>query len=103
MGRPEAALDARQGNTFSRRPSRKRAQVVFLPSIFYTMVKGKAMDECGATSFVATLLYALGSALSTVSEYQRYVFKKDPTNKGKLMTGGLGDDKSVGGVVVFLL
>ena len=64
--------------------------MVFLPSIFYTMVKGRAaVDECGATAVVATLLYALGSALSTVSEYQRYVFKKDPTNKGKLMTGGL--------------
>jgi steroid 5-alpha reductase family enzyme len=63
--------------------------VFFIPSIFYTMARGK-IDECSApVTAVAIALYVVGSGFSTIGEYQRYVFKKQPANKGKLMTGGL--------------
>ena len=63
--------------------------VFFIPSIFYTMVRGK-IDECSApVTAVAIFLYVVGSGFSTIGEYQRYAFKKQPANKGKLMTGGL--------------
>ena len=63
--------------------------VFFIPSIFYTMARGK-IDACSApVTAVAIVLYVVGSGFSTVSEYQRYAFKKQPANKGKLMTGGL--------------
>ena len=63
--------------------------VFFIPSIFYTMARGK-IDECSApVTAVAIVLYVVGSGFSTIGEYQRYVFKKQPANKGKLMTGGL--------------
>ena len=63
--------------------------VFFIPSIFYTMTRGK-VDECSApVTAVAIVLYVVGSGFSTIGEYQRYVFKKQPANKGKLMTGGL--------------
>ena len=63
--------------------------VFFIPSIFYTMARGK-VDECSApVTALAVALYVVGSGFSTIGEYQRYVFKKQPANKGKLMTGGL--------------
>ena len=63
--------------------------VFFIPSIFYTMARGK-IDECSApVTALAIVLYVVGSGFSTIGEYQRYVFKKQPANKGKLMTGGL--------------
>ena len=64
--------------------------VGFLNAIFFTMVYGRGGDRaCGPLVAAGVGLYAVGSALSTVSEYQRYVFKRDPKNKGKLMTTGL--------------
>ena len=63
--------------------------VFFIPSIFYTMARGK-VDECSApVTALAVALYVVGSGFSTIGEYQRYVFKKQPANKGKLMTTGL--------------
>ena len=63
--------------------------VFFIPSIFYTMARGK-VDGCSApVTALAVALYVVGSGFSTIGEYQRYVFKKQPANKGKLMTGGL--------------
>ena len=63
--------------------------VFFIPSIFYTMARGK-IDECSApVTALAVALYVVGSGFSTIGEYQRYVFKKQPANKGKLMTRGL--------------
>ena len=63
--------------------------VVFIPSVFYTLARGRT-DVCSAFATAsATLLYILGSALSTISEFQRYIFKKHPSNKGRLMTTGL--------------
>ncbi|CAH0363734.1 unnamed protein product [Pelagomonas calceolata] len=63
--------------------------VFFIPSIFYTMARGK-VDECSApVTAAAIVLYVVGSGFSTIGESQRYIFKKQPANKGKLMTGGL--------------
>ena len=63
--------------------------MVFIPSVFYTLARGRT-DVCSAFATAsATLLYILGSALSTISEFQRYIFKKHPSNKGRLMTTGL--------------
>merc|ERR1711871_1301676 len=48
------------------------------------------IDECSApVTAVAIVLYVVGSGFSTIGEYQRYVFKKQPANKGRLMTTGL--------------
>lgn len=64
--------------------------MAFIPSIFATFVVARAPTAvCDARHYAAALLYAAGSALSSVSEYQRYVFKANPANKGKLMTTGL--------------
>ena len=50
--------------------------MVFIPSVFYTLARGRT-DVCSAFATAsATLLYILGSALSTISEFQRYIFKK---------------------------
>mgnify|MGYP001415568328 FL=1 len=63
--------------------------MVFIPSVFYTLARGRT-DVCSVFATAsATLLYILGSALSTISEFQRYIFKKHPSNKGRLMTTGL--------------
>ena len=64
--------------------------VVFIPSVFATLACGRTQtDVCGPWHYAAAVLYVLGSALSSVGEYQRYVFKARPANKGKLMTTGL--------------
>ena len=64
--------------------------MAFIPSIFATFVVARAPTAvCDPRHYAAALLYAAGSALSSVSEYQRYVFKANPANKGKLMTTGL--------------
>ena len=54
--------------------------VFFIPSIFYTMARGK-VDECSApVTAVAIVLYVIGSGFSTIGEFQRYVFKKQPVS-----------------------
>ena len=54
--------------------------VFFIPSIFYTMARGK-VDECSApVTALAVALYVVGSGFSTIGEYQRYVFKKQPVS-----------------------
>ena len=54
--------------------------VFFIPSIFYTMARGK-IDECSApVTALAVALYVIGSGFSTIGEYQRYVFKKQPVS-----------------------
>ena len=64
--------------------------VVFIPSIFATMYYGRnTMPDCLITLYPAGLLYVAGSLLSTIGESQRYVFKANPSNKGRLMTTGL--------------
>ena len=45
--------------------------VFFIPSIFYTMARGK-VDECSApVTALAVALYVVGSGFSTIGEYQR--------------------------------
>ncbi|KAF2153437.1 hypothetical protein K461DRAFT_224906 [Myriangium duriaei CBS 260.36] len=38
---------------------------------------------------IGAVLYAVGIVVESLSETQRYLFKKDPKNKGKVYTGGL--------------
>jgi protein-S-isoprenylcysteine O-methyltransferase Ste14 len=64
--------------------------VVFIPSVLAALAYGRTQtDVCGPWHCAAVVLYVLGSLLSSVGEYQRYVFKARPANKGKLMTTGL--------------
>ena len=64
---------------------------VFMPAIFAMMYYGRnIMPYCVTTLYALVVcLYATGSWLSTVGEWQRYVFKANPANKGKLMRTGL--------------
>lgn len=43
----------------------------------------------GLSEYLGIILFAMGCLLNTGSELQRHIFKKDPTNKGKLYTSGL--------------
>lgn len=43
----------------------------------------------GLFDFIGIGIFALGCFLNTASEWQRHIFKSDPTNKDKLYTGGL--------------
>ena len=64
--------------------------MIFLPSIFAALAIGRTPTAaCGPSHSAGMLLYAVGSALSTVGEFQRWRFKSRPTNKGRLMTTGL--------------
>jgi len=62
--------------------------MIFLPSVFYTLAY-KRTDVCLPYTLPALVLYALGSLISSISEYQRWVFKATPAGKGRLMTTGL--------------
>ncbi|MCP4725602.1 MAG: DUF1295 domain-containing protein, partial [bacterium] len=43
----------------------------------------------GFVEIAGIILYISGSFINTKSEYTRYLWKKDPKNKGRLYTGGL--------------
>ncbi len=43
----------------------------------------------GWVDWLGVVLFLLGISLHLVAEWQRHVFKKDPQNKGKLLTTGL--------------
>ncbi len=43
-------------------------------------------SSIGMIDYFGILIFLYGSYLNSFSEYQRYVWKKDPTNKGKLYT-----------------
>ncbi len=55
----------------------------------FARVGGGSEQPIGAVEIFGLLLYLFGSYLNTFSEYQRYVWKAKPENKGRLYTEGL--------------
>jgi protein-S-isoprenylcysteine O-methyltransferase Ste14 len=52
-------------------------------------VGGNSIQPIGALAYFSIFLYLYGSWLNTWSEYTRYVWKKNISNKGRLYTVGL--------------
>ena len=50
---------------------------------------GRQSNSIDALDIIAIGLYLFGSYLNTFSEYQRYIWKKKPQNRGHLYTEGL--------------
>ena len=46
-------------------------------------------DDLNFLDFLGLLIWSLGFFFETVGDYQLAVFKRDPSNKGKLLTSGL--------------
>ena len=61
------------------------AWIVALP-LFYTM---SSVEPLNALDALAVLLWLAGMFFESVSDYQLYQFKKNPENKGKILTKGL--------------
>ncbi|MCP4726323.1 MAG: hypothetical protein GY863_14865, partial [bacterium] len=49
---------------------------------------GSYAQPVGFVEIAGIILYISGSFINTKSEYTRYLWKKDPKNKGRLYTGG---------------
>ncbi len=50
---------------------------------------GSQAEPIGLIDVAGILLYVVGSYINSRADYQRYVFKREPTNKGRLYTEGL--------------
>jgi len=50
---------------------------------------GSNAQSIGSIEITGIFLYITGSYINTLSEYTRYIWKKDPENKGRLYTEGL--------------
>ena len=55
----------------------------------FAKVGGKSNHFIGVLEYVAAFLYLSGSWVNTYSEYTRYIWKKNPANKGRLYKEGL--------------
>ena len=62
---------------------------IALYQIGFPLLALGAQQDLAALDFFAILLFLLGSYLNTASEWQRLRFKRDPSNAGRLYTGGL--------------
>lgn len=64
---------------------------IWFGAIFYSMSFGALTPHFSSTMSLifGSILFLLGSYLNTTSEWQRYIWKKHPENKGKLYTQGL--------------
>lgn len=55
----------------------------------FARVGGSSNLPLNLLDYLGLLLFLVGSWINTYSEYTRYIWKKDVTNKGKLYTEGL--------------
>jgi len=62
---------------------------LFIIHAVFAWLGGINLDKVGIYEYLGIFLYVFGSYLNTASEYRRYVWKKNPANKGKLYTQGL--------------
>jgi len=67
-----------------------------LVSILYFMMfyifgvsAGRHAEPIGLNDFLGVFLFLLGSYINTYADYQRFVWKREPNNKGRLYTKGL--------------
>ncbi len=57
--------------------------------VMFSLLGGTQPDPVGSLTVIGLLMFAVGSWLNTYSEWQRYLWKARPENKGRLYTGGL--------------
>ncbi len=62
---------------------------LFIVYMTFSITGGTNSNKPAAPFYTGVVLYVIGSFINTISEYQRYRWKKNPENKGKLYTGGL--------------
>lgn len=70
---------------------------LFIPQIFFVMIVGfplmvtnyYAIGDLLITDYIGILIFIIGFLFETISDYQLLIFKKNPANKGKIMTNGL--------------
>lgn len=70
-------------------PMEEAVSVPFAFAVYYIgfAIFGYASEEAiGIFDYAGIGIYLLGSYLNTASELQRFIWKKDPKNKGKLYT-----------------
>ncbi len=60
-------------------------------AMFYLFNKsaGSHSEPIGLIDITGILLYVIGSYFNSRADYQRYIWKRDPENKGRLYTEGL--------------
>ena len=63
--------------------------LLYLLHITFAVAGGSETRPVGLNAGLGALLYAAGSYLNTASEYARYMWKKQPKNRGRLYTQGL--------------
>ncbi|WKK66648.1 DUF1295 domain-containing protein [Lutimonas zeaxanthinifaciens] len=61
--------------------------IISLP--FYGIFKKTVSDELNFIDYLGILIWVIGFVFESVGDYQLASFKKDPNNKGKLLTSGL--------------
>ncbi len=62
---------------------------LFIIYMTFSFTGGTNPNVPAVPFYTGVVLYIIGSFINTISEYQRYRWKKYPENKGKLYTGGL--------------
>ncbi len=61
----------------------------FMMFYLFNTSAGNHFEPIGVIDIVGILLYLAGSYINTLADYQRYVWKKNTKNKGRLYTEGL--------------
>jgi len=61
----------------------------FMMFYLFNTSAGSHYETIGLIDIVGIFLYLTGSCVNTVADYQRYVWKKNAENKGRLYTKGL--------------
>ena len=57
--------------------------------LYFAMIGGHQSAPLGVLEGAGAALYLTGSYINSVSEWQRYRWRRDPRNSGRLYTGGL--------------
>jgi len=64
--------------------------VIMILVVIPVMVEfGSDGDSLNLFSFIGLLIYAFGLFFESIGDYQMYCFKKNPENKGRIITSGL--------------
>ncbi len=61
----------------------------FMMFYLFNTSAGNHPEALGLIDLVGVLLYLIGSYINTFADYQRWVWKRNAENKGRLYTGGL--------------
>ena len=61
----------------------------FMMFYYFGISAGSHPDPIGGIDLIGIGLFLLGSWINVVADYQRFAWKRDPGNKGRLYTAGL--------------